>query len=159
MHIKAYIYLLIERLSLSFFQFYIAGTTRFLSVGKPGKEKQLTSCKADLVSHLGSETSRPISPFYNELIPQVECFYSDRYWHWKTYYDRQKPRIIRCQLPWFTQSFEMVLLGLNKAQSSGPECQRLPVAPINYLPPLFNFSTPHMRSSSSSHTDVPVLKI
>ena len=158
MHIIAYIYLLIERSLPLFVQFYTAGTARILPVSKPGKEKQITTCKTDLVSHFRSETSRPISPFHNELIPQVECFYSDRYWHLKTYYDRQKSRIIRYQLPWFIQSPEMVLLRPNKARSSDPECQRFPVDPINCLPALFNFLTPHLRFQSSSHTDVPVLK-
>ena len=158
MHIKAYIYLLIKRSLPLFAQFYIAGTARIFPVRKPGDEKHITTCKTDLLSHLRSETSRPISPFHDQLIPQVECFYSGRYWHCKAYFDRQKSRIIRYQLPWFIQSPVMVLLGPNKAQSSGPEPQRLLVDPINCLPTLFNFLTPHMRFSSSSHTDVPVLK-
>ena len=158
MHIIAYIYLLIKRSLPSFVQFYIAGTARIFPVRKPGKEKHITTCKTDLVSQLSSETSRPISSFHNKLIPQVECFYSDRYWHCKAYFDRQKSRIIRYQLPCFIQSPEMVLLGPNKAQSSGPASQRLLVDPINCLPTLFNFLTPHMRFPSSSHTDVPVLK-
>ena len=158
MQYKAFIYLLIRRTFPTFAQLYMVGSAYKSRVKKSGKGWFINTYKAFTDSHPGPSTNRSILTFRNKFLHQIKCLNPNRYWHCKTNDFRQKSRIIWYQLPWFIQSPEMVLLGPNKAQSSGPESQRLLVDPINCLPTLFNFLTPHMRFSSSSHTDVPVLK-
>ena len=158
MHIIAYIYLFTKRSLPSFVQFYIAGITRIFPVSKLDKEKHITTCKALLQNYFSPVPSRSTAPFHNVLIPQIECFYSGRHWHWKTYYDRQKPRIIRLHLSRLIQSAERPSPVGNTARHPGFQYQRMLVDTSSCLPSLFNFLTPHMRFQSSSHTDVPVLK-
>ena len=158
MHIIAYIYLLIKRSLSLFAQFYIAGTAKMFPVKKLGKEKYITSCKAYSASHLRFDISRQNSPFRCGFLPQIKYFNSSRYWHCKTDYYWQIPRIIRCHLSRLTQAPERLSPVANIARCPGFKYQRLLVDTSNCPPTLFNFLTPHMRYPSSSHTDVAVLK-
>ena len=158
MHIIAYIYLLLKRSLPLFAQLYIAGTALIFPWGKAGKEKYITTYKADLFFHLKLGINRQNLPFRNGFLPQIKYFNRYKYWHCKISNHWQISRITRYQLPQFIQPSGMVLSGPNKARSSDPECQRLQVDTSNCLSGLFNFLTPHMRHQSSSHTDVTVLK-
>jgi len=158
MHILAYIYLLIKRLLPLFAQFYIDGTVRILPVIKPGKKKNITTCKAHLFCHLWSETSRPTSPFRSIFLHQIKYFNPSRYLHCKTDYNWKISKIIRLHLSRLIQSAERPPPVGNIARHPGFQYQLMLVDTSNCLPALFNFLTPHMRFQSSSHTDVPVLK-
>jgi hypothetical protein len=158
MHVLAYIYLLIERSLLSFAQLYMVGTSRIVPANKPGEEKLMGAYNSISYSLFRPKSSRPILPFHNELIPQVGCSHSSKYWHCETNYYWQESRVIKYQLSRFIQSPNMVSSGPIRYRFLHSEYQRLLVDLINRLSSLFNFLTPHMRFSSSSHTDVPVLK-
>ena len=158
MHIIVYIYLFKKGSLFPFAQLYMTGTASMFRLNKPSKEKLISPFKTFWGNHFRPLTSRLNSPFKSKFLQQIEYFNSNRYWHCKTNYYRQKPRIIRHQLSRFIQSPQMFLSRSNKARFSGSEYKRLLFEAINCLPSLFNFLTPHMRYQSSSHTDVPVLK-